>query len=147
MNPSLPVPSSRATKKIPSSPILVPHGPRKSPEEKNEMPISARRQYPTRAKFLRPTLRVHRSKRTLATVFSKSVGLAPASFTILTRDMFDFFIQRRLLSAEMWRSAGGGKNRKEVKKKKLKRRKKGVGRQEEDLEATTAFSKIYIMTF
>jgi len=61
--------------------------------------------------------------------------------------MFDFFIQRRLLSAEMWRSVGGGKNRKEVKKKKLKRRKKGVGRQEEDLEATTAFSKIYIMTF
>jgi len=56
--------------------------------------------------------------------------------------MFDFFIQRRLLSAEMWRSVGGGKNRKEVKKKKLKRRKKGVGRQEEDLEATTAYSKI-----
>jgi len=39
--------------------------------------------------------------------------------------MFDFFIQRRLLSAEMWRSAGGGKNRKEVKKKIEKAQKGG----------------------
>jgi len=138
MNPSLLVPSSRATKKIPSSPISVPHGPRKSPEGKNEMPISARRQYPTRAKFLRPILRVHRNKRTLATVFSKSVGLAPASFTILTRDMFDFFIQRRLSAENVrrcrWRWQG--KNRKE--KKKLKEGQKGgsEGRREER-EATS----------
>jgi hypothetical protein len=134
MNPSLLVPSSRATKKIPSSPILVvPHGPRKSPEEKNEMPISARRQYPTRAKFLRPILRVHRNKRTLATVFSKSVGLAPASFTILTRDMFDFFIQRRL-SAENVRRCW----RQKIEKKKIERGQKGgsEGRQEER-EATS----------
>ena len=37
--------------------------------------------------------RRHRKRRsTLATVFSKSVGLAPASFTIFTRDIFLFAV-------------------------------------------------------
>ena len=43
--------------------------------------------YTSRAKFSRTILYSNNIKRTLATVFSKSVGLTPASFTILERDI------------------------------------------------------------
>jgi len=43
--------------------------------------------YASRAKFSRTILYSNNIKRTLATVFSKSVGLTPASFTILERDI------------------------------------------------------------
>ena len=42
--------------------------------------------YTSRAKFSRTILSSNNIKRTLATVFSKSVGLTPASFTVLERD-------------------------------------------------------------
>ena len=70
--------------------------------------------------------RRHRKRRsTLATVFSKSVGLAPASFTIFTRDIFLFAVwcvRREQINEE--KKGGGvfGLVRQKKKKKWAKRR-------------------------